>query len=68
MPKKRDVYAQIWAGEWWTFDQPFDLSCCDCGLVHGMDIRLHEGKVQVKMDVNPKETAKRRRRLKITIE
>lgn len=64
----RDPYKQIWHGEWWTFDGPFDLSCCDCGLVHGMDIRLHEGEIQVKMTENRAETKKRRRRLKLTIE
>lgn len=66
--KKKDPYEQIWSGVWWTFDKPFLLSCCDCGLVHDMDIRLEAGNIEIKMDENKKETAKRRRRLKLTVE
>ncbi len=63
---KKDEYEQIWSGEWFVFDRPFDLACCHCGLVHGVEMRLNDGHIEIRMTENAKETAKRRRRLKMS--
>jgi hypothetical protein len=40
-------YKKVKAGEW---QQPikrrYKMVCCDCGLVHWMDFRVHKGRVQ----------------------
>ena len=38
---------QMEAGEWvQPITEGYRMACCDCGLVHLMDFRIHEGKIQ----------------------
>lgn len=38
---------KVEAGEWiQPITEGYRMSCCDCGLVHLMDFRIHEGKIQ----------------------
>lgn len=40
-------FKQVKAGEW---EQPirkgYRMQCCDCGLIHDMDFRIHKGRIQ----------------------
>ena len=42
-------FRSVKAGEW---VQPvcrgYLMKCCDCGLVHKMDFRIHRGRVQLR--------------------
>lgn len=56
-------------GSGWTrWVQPvkrgYLMSCCDCGLVHRMDFRIHEGRVQFRVQRAPMYTRRERARLK----
>ena len=38
---------QMKGGEWaQPIRKGYTLQCCDCGLVHSMDFRVHKGKIQ----------------------
>lgn len=57
MPK-REKYPEIEAGEW---VQPkrgafYYMACCDCGLVHRMDFRVYEGRIQFRAWRSPQAT------------
>lgn len=38
----------------------YKLACCDCGLVHEMDFRIHKGRVQFRARRHNKATAGKR--------
>ena len=53
-------------GNGWTdWVQPirkgYKLCCCDCGLVHNMDFRVKNGRVQFRVSRNNRSTALVRR-------
>lgn len=53
------------AGEWiQPIDAGYKLACCDCGLVHRMDFRVHEGRVQYRAFRAERSTALMRRHQK----
>lgn len=56
---------------WTDWLQPvrrgYKLACCDCGLVHTMDFRVKDGRVQFRAARNNRSTALRRRHGNITI-
>ena len=58
-------YEQPGAGEW---VQPkrrgYKLACCDCGLVHTMNFRVHLGNPQFQAWRNERSTALMRRHAK----
>lgn len=60
MSKK--LYPDRAANEW---VQPvrtgFRMACCDCNLVHEMDVRIYKGRVQFRMRRNNRATAALRR-------
>jgi hypothetical protein len=65
-PKSRRIkgsYYKPKAGEW---QQPvrrgYKLACCDCGLVHKMDFRVHCGRAQFRAFRAPRSTAMIRRK------
>ncbi len=35
-------------GEWVDIDKNFEIQCCDCGLIHGWELRVHKNKVQLR--------------------
>lgn len=42
----------------------YKLACCDCGLVHMMDFRIHRGRIQFRADRNERSTGQMRRWMK----
>lgn len=60
----RSRYQQIWDGEWYPLPKSWDLACCDCNLVHGITIRVRDGKAMYQMVVNKRATAALRRHRK----
>jgi len=62
-------YPQQYEGEWVApVRRGFKLACCDCGLVHVMDFRVHEGQFQYRVYRDNRATGQIRRakRLKIS--
>ncbi len=37
------------------------MKCCDCGLVHEMDFRIHRGRIQFRAKRHARATASARR-------
>jgi hypothetical protein len=62
LPPKDLNYPGVKGGEW---VQPvpagYRMACCDCGLVHELDFRIHEGRVQMRGKRNNRSTAALRR-------
>ena len=61
-------YYKPKAGEWiQPIREGCKLCCCDCGLVHNMDFRIHNGRVQFRVFRNNISTALVRRRAGIRV-
>lgn len=56
-------YVQVISGEWIepTPQRGHRMKCCDCGLVHIMDFRVVDGKVQFRPYRDNRATAAMRR-------
>jgi hypothetical protein len=67
---KAEDYVNIPDGKWTDIQaQGFRHSCCDCGLVHAMDVRqLASGQVQLRATRKKRATAQRRRRLGVKVD
>jgi len=39
----------------------YKMCCCDCGLVHEMDFRMHKGRIQFRARRNSRSTGQVRR-------
>jgi hypothetical protein len=48
-------------------DQVLNLCCCDCGLVHSIDIEVVDDAVTMMFLRNEEETEKARKRKRVTI-
>lgn len=68
-------YAKVTTNDdgWSDWIQPvstgYKMACCDCGLVHTMDFRIYEGRVQLRASRNNRATAAKRlwdKRAKLT--
>ena len=60
--ERKSSYEQIWSGVWTDIEEmPLDIACCDCGLVHEVDARIHDGKVQIRLTEKRRETGQLRR-------
>lgn len=61
-------YKKVKAGAW---EQPvrrgYRLVCCDCGLVHKVDFRIHGGRVQMRAWRDEKSTKVWRKQNRITM-
>jgi hypothetical protein len=58
-------YEQAFCGEWMQPKQRgFKMRCCDCRLVHVMDFRIVNGKVQFRPRRDERATAASRRKAK----
>lgn len=56
------AFDQPEAGEWvQPVRQGYKMACCDCGLVHNLDFRIHKGRVQFRAFRNNRSTAMMRR-------
>jgi len=52
-------------GEWvQPVRRGYKLACCDCGLVHTLDFRVHKGRVQFRAWRNNRSTALMRRHMR----
>lgn len=62
-------YVTITDGEWVepTPQTGHQMACCDCGLVHKIDFRVVDGKVQFRPERLNRSTAQRRRHSGIAI-
>lgn len=58
-------YVQATDGEWiQPIRKGYRVACCDCGLVHRINIRVRKGKVQFQVFRDSRATASRRKRRK----
>lgn len=58
-------YKQIYDHEWETpIRKGYKLICCDCGLVHDVDFRIHKKKIQFRVIRNNRSTGQVRRHIK----
>lgn len=49
-------------GEWvQPVPKGYKMQCCDCGLVHRLDFRIHEGRVQFRVFRDNRATGQIRR-------
>jgi hypothetical protein len=63
------AYEEPEEGKWvQPITKGYRVACCDCGLVHNMDFRIHKGRVQFRVFRNNRSTAMIRRHRNITIE
>ncbi len=59
------AYDKPEAGEWiQPIRRGYKLACCDCGLVHVMDVRVHRGRVQFRVFRHNRATGQMRRWMK----
>lgn len=55
-------FAKPEEGEWvQPVRKGYKLACCDCGLVHTLDFRVHGGRAQFRVFRNNRSTAMMRR-------
>lgn len=58
-------YEQTWEGEWFRPKQRgYRMGCCDCGLVHVVNFRVRDGKVEMQVYRHARATAAKRRKRK----
>ena len=66
---KRVVYRVISYGEW---TRPrmrnFREQCCDCGLIHRLDFRIVDGRVEFRTRRDDRATAAARRSFKFSLD
>jgi hypothetical protein len=48
-------------GKWYALGAEFQFECCDCGLVHDIEIRKFKGKFQIRLFRNRRSTSASRR-------
>lgn len=63
------VYDQIYEDEWipWPKGKGNRLQCCDCLLVHLLELRVKDGQIQTRFFRDNRSTAARRRAAGITV-
>ena len=55
-------YKKVYDNEWvQPVNTNYKMSCCDCGLVHNIDFRIYEGKIQLRARRNKRATSAIRR-------
>lgn len=55
-------YEKPKAGQWvQPVRRGYKIACCDCGLVHTMDVRIYQGRVQFRVFRNERSTGQMRR-------
>lgn len=59
------IYTRPTDGEWvQPVRRGYKLACCDCGLVHRLDFRVHQHRIQFRAFRNERATGQRRRWMK----
>jgi hypothetical protein len=56
-------YDHVIDGKWFDLPSKWDLACCDCGLVHKVEARLKDGRLQIRMTRHGPATGGRRKAL-----
>ena len=57
-------YEQPEEGEWvQPIEDGYKMSCCDCGVVHKLDFRVHDGRAQFRAFRDNRATGQVRRHL-----
>ncbi len=50
-------------GEWiQPVRKGYRMACCDCGLVHTLNFRIHKGRIQFQAERNNRSTGQMRRK------
>ena len=58
----RTEYEDVEAGEWVQPSRTgYLMQCCDCGLIHKLDFRIKNGRIQFRCDRDERRTAAVRR-------
>ncbi len=58
-------FKQVESGEWiQPVRKGYRMACCDCGLVHRLDLRIFKGKIQLRAFRDERSTAQMRRHMK----
>jgi hypothetical protein len=68
-PKKVgvDTYLQVYEGDWTIVAKTGHRDmCCGCGLVHIIDTRVVDGKIEVRARLDKRATANARRPFKFS--
>jgi hypothetical protein len=52
---------QVYEGEWVTWKKKDRLQCCDCLLIHDLEFRVRDKRLEIKMYRNNRSTAAYRR-------
>ena len=61
-------YERPEEGEWiQPVENGYKLSCCDCGLTHTMDFRIHDGQIQFRAFRDNRATGQVRRHKEVTM-
>jgi len=56
-------YKAVYANEWvQPVKENYGLACCDCGLVHKLDFRVKNGRIQFRARRDNRATSQLRRR------
>ncbi len=56
-------YKQAEDGEWvQPVRRNYKMACCDCGLVHRVDFRIRDGRIQFRAYRDNRATAAKRRK------
>lgn len=63
-PSTDKDYQQLYDGNWYLIEDYYTHVCCDCGLAHRVWYKLENGRVFMRWDRDPKETAAARRIMK----
>lgn len=50
-------------GEWVAPKLRFNIACCDCGLIHKVELRIRKGAVEFRARRDAEATRQRRRHL-----
>lgn len=62
------TYAKPKTDEWvQPVRRDYKMGCCDCGLVHNLDFRIGDGRVQFRVRRNNRSTAMVRRHARIVV-
>jgi Zn-finger protein len=61
----KNEVVQIIEGQWVNWHNKETWECCDCALVHRVEMRKVKGQLQVRMYRDNRRTGQRRRRAKL---
>lgn len=63
LPRLKSAYDNVKAGEWvQPVRRGYRMACCDCGLVHILNFRVKDGRIQFQAFRHARATAAKRRK------